>query len=216
MRTLVLTPLIYLTQPHLMFSLMYRVMPTPRGIQVANEQYPKLYENSMCPLCNESVGDEHHIMCECSKLREHRARIFDIFCKEMIKITKVDSIIGSEEVMLEAMFPMDKEEFRYGCTPKIILYAIQGFIREMTGEERNARPGSGKPAFYAKKVRKIVVDAYVGMWEMYKEELVRAKKTLQDRFKDEYGLTVKQVSTRHRKAVARRRETAEAAERNIC
>ena len=54
------------------FQLLFRCLPTPRGIQVANPLYPKLYENSMCPLCEEAVGNEHYLLCACTSLREHR------------------------------------------------------------------------------------------------------------------------------------------------
>ena len=70
-----------------MFKLFYRCLPTFHNVQILNECLPeqKLYPNSICPLCNQHVGNEYHIFCKCSALHEHRWRAFENFIIGMEK-----------------------------------------------------------------------------------------------------------------------------------
>ena len=188
------------------FQLLYRCLPTPRGIQVANQQYPKLYEDYMCPLCKVAVGDEHHIICTCSALREHRMRAFDLLLKGMRKVVHPSIVDDAMAGIQAAVFPDNKEDFKYGDIPWIFHELVQMQVqRDREGGEVGEGDRTASTGMYAGKVHARVTDMYVFMWEQYREALVNAGMTLADRFKDEYNTTTKAVSTAHRKAVARRR-----------
>jgi ribonuclease HI len=187
------------------FNLLYRCLPTPRGIQVSNERYPRLYEDSMCPLCREGVGNEHHIMCCCPNLREHRAQVFEKLKQSLAKVVGPRLVGNTASTLIGVMFPQEEEDFKYGKTPTVLLDIIQQHIDTIPENTLRDTPRKGKPIFYAKGIRTDVSNMYFTLWEMYRSELVLAKKTLKDRLRDEYGLTVWQLSAAHRKAVARRR-----------
>jgi hypothetical protein len=191
------------------FQLLYGCLPTPRGIQVANPLFPKLYEDSICPLCEECVGNEYHLMCECTALREHRMKAYDNLVKAMRTTLHRDVIEAALGGLQLAIFPEAEANFKYGDTPM--------FVRQMalTHMERYPEGAANEPptwkvAALAPKLHKMVTDTYLFVWERYREVLVAAGLTLADRFRDEYNTTTSRVSNAHRKAVARRRATATA------
>jgi len=189
------------------FQLLYRCLPTPRGIQVADPMFPKLYEDSICPLCKECVGNEYHLICKCTALREHRMKAYDNLVKAMRTTLHRDVIEAALEGIQSAIFPEEEVDFKYGDTPVFLRQMALTHMERQTEDEVD-EPPMWKIAAIAPKIHKMVTDTYLFVWERYREVLVAGGLTLADRLRDEYNTTALKVSRAHRKAVARRRATA--------
>lgn len=132
---------------------------------------------------------------------------FDKYQTALKKILPKVDISEKKRILEGALLPESEECFKYGCTPQVLHGLVRENIDGLEEEERQRNPKIQKEKYYSNRIREAGNMMYEQVWEGYREMIVKHKVTLGDRLKDEYAITVVQLSKMHRKAVARRRQT---------
>ena len=122
------------------FRLRGRCLPTPKQIQLLNfHLIHQLYPGFMCPMCMMCHGNEFHIICQCSLLREVRNNAMEMFFDDIHKVMKsVPRTVGqleprltieSKEAMRKSLFPGWHYEFKLGATPDVVRQEMNKSMR---------------------------------------------------------------------------------------
>jgi hypothetical protein len=168
------------------FNLHFRTLPTERNIQVVNAHLERLYKDSKCALCGHGIGNEHHIFCRCGSLWDVRFRSFEKGIRKLERLAqkngggaqyRVDE--GTKRQLEISLFPRDKGSYKNGAVPM----RVKDWLSMIVGDET-------KVDKLYNKVQAVVSGMYKEMWNVRCDRMVKQEKTLKDRLKQEYRMTV--------------------------
>jgi len=184
-----------------MWQLRGRCLPTARAINNLNKHLEKeVYEEDLCPLCLEAVGDDFHAHCGCTLLDQIRRKamvtfhksILDIVTEAVSKISDSHTVVNfgmsDKRALWEALFPDSRDDFQWGKTPEEIRRIVHGVLWRA-----GKRAGADS---LCNEIKSAVWELYGTVWDGYKSLLVAGKKDFRSRLQVTNGITVEDLRRR--------------------